>query len=133
MTTSRTLIAGTFAALSLATAAAAAPASNGPSLAPGDCFNTRDWAGWKSPSADILYLNVRNDVYRVDLIGGGQRLDGPGKLIISQTRGVDRVCSSIDLDIRLGDTAGFSTPLFPTGITKLTAEQVAALPPADRP
>ena len=133
MMISRTLVAGSIAALSLATAASAAPGANEASPAPRDCFNTRDWAGWRSPSTDVLYLKVRNDVYRVDLIGGGQRLDGPGKLIISQTRGVDRVCSSIDLDIRLGDTAGFSTPLFPTGITRLTAEQVAALPPADRP
>jgi hypothetical protein len=126
---------GAVAGFLLATTASAAPAPpTRPSLAPADCFRSRDWQGWKSPSPDVLYLRVRGDVYRVDLMGrGGQPLEGPGKLIITETRGSDRICSPIDLDIRLGDTIGFSTPLFPTGIRKLSPAEVAALPSDQRP
>ena len=136
MLVSSNLMTGALAGLLMLTAAGSAPAAQppGPSLAPADCFRSRDWAGWKSPSPEVLYLNVRGGgVYRVDLIGGGQHLEGPGKLIVSQTRGSDQICSPIDLDIRLADTIGVATPLFPTGIRKLSAAEVSALPPNQRP
>lgn len=118
----------------------AAAAANGPdvarrSLPAADCFSSRDWTDWSSPSPDVIYLKVRNrEVYRVDLLPAGKlSLERPGKYLVSTQRGSSRVCSPVDLDLKLGDLSGFSTPLFPQAITRLTREQVAALPRKDRP
>jgi hypothetical protein len=105
-------------------------------LAGADCFNSRDWTNWSSPSPDVIYLKVRNrDVYRVDLLASGHRnLDAPGKyLLTTQRSGSGRVCSPLDLDLKLGDLSGFATPLFPQAITRLTRDEIAALPRKDRP
>jgi hypothetical protein len=123
------------ASMILATGASAADAPRRGALPSQDCFSTRDWRGWSSPSPDVLYLKVRNrDVYRVDLLGRqGPRLDSAGSFLVSEPRGSTRVCGPIDLDLKIADDLGFSMPLFPTAITKLTPEEVAALPPRHRP
>jgi len=125
------------AALLVAGPAAAASGADAPrrSLAAADCFSSRDWTDWSSPSPDVIYLRVRNrEVYRVDLLPSGKlSLDRPGKYLLNVQRGSSRVCSPVDLDLKLGDLAGFTTPLFPQAITRLTREQVAALPKKDRP
>lgn len=135
-----TLALGAAAAAALMALPGAAAAANGAdvprrSLSAGDCFSSRDWTDWSSPSPDVIYLKVRNrEVYRVDLLPSGKlSLDRPGKYLLNTQRGSTRVCSPVDLDLKLGDLSGFSTPLFPQAITRLTREQVAALPRKDRP
>jgi hypothetical protein len=99
-----------------------------------DCFFSRDWRGWKSPSPDVLYVRVRqHDVYRIDLGSGGPRLDSPSMHLVSISRGSDRICAPIDLDLRVSDSIGPPIPLFPRGIVKLTPEQAKALPKEARP
>lgn len=104
-------------------------------LASADCFSSTQWNGWSSPSDDVIYLRVRNnDFYRVDLVpGSGRNLDSGGRFIISETRGSGRICTANDLDLAMADSLGFRTPLFPRTLRKLTPEEVAALPPGDRP
>jgi hypothetical protein len=133
-----TLALGAAAAAALiALPAAAANGADAPrrSLASADCFSSRDWTDWSSPSPDVIYLKVRNrDVYRIDLLAGGQRsLEAPGKYLVNTQHGSQRVCSPVDLDLKLGDLAGFVTPLFPQAITRLTPAEVAALPRKARP
>jgi hypothetical protein len=106
------------------------------SLAPADCFFSRDWQGWSSPSPDILYLQVRGrDVYRVDLLpSGSQPLDSGHSYLITQHRGSGVICAPIDLDILVADRAiGVTHRLFPTAIAKLSREEAAALPRQHRP
>jgi hypothetical protein len=98
------------------------------------CFRYTDWENWRSPSPDVLYLKVRmHDVYRVDLVGGSNRLNDPGIFLISHVRGPNMICSPLDLDLKVTDSSGFSTPLIARTITKLTPEEVAAIPKKFRP
>lgn len=118
------------AALGLAgTAQAAAPAAKPKT----SCFFSRDWNGWRSPDGKTIYLRVNvSDIYQVDLASKSSLLTWPNTHLINDVHGPDSVCSPVDLDLKIaGD--GFVEPLFVKSITKLTPEQVAAIPKKDLP
>jgi hypothetical protein len=126
--------------LTTALLAAAAPAfadSAAKDAAPAPartCFSLSDWSGWSAPDKDTLLMRVRNrDVYRVDLSHGTSQLTSPGVHIVSIVRGSDQVCRPIDLDLRVADSMGFAMPIMAKSITRLTTEEIAALPKRDRP
>jgi hypothetical protein len=125
----------TAALIAIPAASAANPAPETRSLASGDCFSARQWRGSSAASDNALYLRVgMKDVYRVDLHGGGaRRLNQAGAFLVTRFRGADRVCAPIDLDLAVSDTMGFTVPLFPQAITRLTPEQAAAIPPELKP
>ncbi|HZL00891.1 MAG TPA: hypothetical protein VFC47_13450 [Caulobacteraceae bacterium] len=113
-----------------ATAAAAGPAAG--QSAP--CFFINQWQGWKAPSPDVLYLKVNmNEVYRVELSAGSPELQWPDAHLISVSRGSDSVCSPLDLDLAVADLGGIREHLIARSLTKLTPEEVAAIPPKYRP
>jgi hypothetical protein len=116
--------------------AAAAPALADSPAAPKparSCFSLSDWQGWSAPDRDTLYMKVRGrDVYRVKLAHGTSQLTSPGVHLVSVVRGVDQVCGPIDLDLRVSD-GHFAMPIMAKSITKLTKEEIAALPKKDRP
>jgi hypothetical protein len=98
------------------------------------CFYLSDWSNWKAPDNKTLYLKVRNrDVYRVDLSHGGGMLTSPGVHLVSVVRGSDQICAPLDLDLRVSDGFGFAMPIMAKAITKLTPEEIAAIPKKDRP
>jgi hypothetical protein len=98
------------------------------------CFYLSDWSNWKAPDNKTLYLKVRNrDVYRVDLSHGGGMLTSPGVHLVSVVRGSDQVCAPLDLDLRVSDGFGFAMPLMATAITKLTPDEIKAIPKKDQP
>jgi hypothetical protein len=99
------------------------------------CFFITQWQGWKSPSPDILYLKVNmHDVYRVDLSAGSSQLQWPDVHLVSIVRGgSSSVCDALDLDLSVSDNDGFREPLIAKSITKLTPEEIAAIPPKFRP
>jgi hypothetical protein len=98
------------------------------------CFSLSDWDNWSAPDRDTLYLKVRNrDVYQVDLSHGTSMLTSPGVHLVSIVRGPDQVCSPIDLDLRVSDGYGMAMPIMAKSITKLSAEEIAAIPKKDRP
>lgn len=98
------------------------------------CFSLSDWSGWSAPDKNTLLMRVRNrEVYRVDLSHGTSQLTSPGVHIVSIVRGSDQVCRPIDLDLRVSDSMGFAMPIMAKSITRLSAEEVAALPKRDRP
>jgi len=98
------------------------------------CFYLSDWSNWRAPDSKTLYLKVRNrDVYRVDLTHGGGLLTSPGVHLVSVVRGSDQVCAPIDLDLRVSDGFGVAMPIMAKAITKLTPEEIAAIPKKDRP
>ncbi|KRA65494.1 hypothetical protein ASD89_18225 [Caulobacter sp. Root656] len=129
--------------LTTALLAASAPAlaANAPDETKGaaakparSCFYLSDWDGWSAPDRDTLYLRVRNrDVYQVELSHGTSQLTSPGVHLVSVVRGIDSVCHPLDLDLRVSDGFGFAMPIMAKSITKLSAEQVAAIPKKDRP
>jgi hypothetical protein len=109
-------------------------AATKPAKPPRQCFYLSDWRGWTAPNKDTLYLKVRGkDVYKVDLAYGSNQLTWPGSHLVSIVRGVDSVCSPLDLDLRVSDGFGMSIPIRAKTITKLTPEQIALIPKKDRP
>ena len=122
------------AALLVAAPALAAPDAAATAKPARSCFMLSDWDGWSAPNKDTLYLKVRNrDVYRVDLSHGTSQLTSPGVHLVSVVRGSDQICHPLDLDLRVSDGMGFAMPIMAKTITKLSTEEVAALPKKDRP
>jgi chaperone required for assembly of F1-ATPase len=127
------------AAMAVCLGAAGATAANAAADATAksrSCFSTTQWQGWNSPSSDTLYLKMNNrDVFRVGLVGkaDGRSLKTPGSRLVTKSHGSSFICSALDLDVALADTTGFSHPLFPQTLTKMTPEEVAAIPKKFRP
>ena len=120
--------------LAAAAPALADPAKDAAPKPARSCFSLSDWDGWSAPDKNTLYMKVRNrDVYRVDLSHGTSQLTSPGVHLVSIQRGVDTVCRPIDLDLRVSDGFGFAMPIMAKSITKLSTEEIAALPKRDRP
>jgi len=100
-----------------------------------NCFFVTEWQGWKSPSPNVLYLKVNmHDVYRVDLSAGSSQLQWPDMHLVSIVRGgSSSICGPLDLDLSVSDGHGFKEPLIAKAITKLTPDEIAAIPPKFRP
>jgi len=93
------------------------------------CFSVHGWRGWTSPEPSILYLRTANhDVYRIDLVAGSPDLQRADMHLISQSRGSDLVCSALDLELSLADTRGFREHLIAKAVTRLSTDEVAAIP-----
>ena len=121
-------------AATLVLAGAAAQADEQPKQS---CFSIRDWQNWKADPVqkDVLYLRVRmHDVYRLQLTDPEPMLNAPSVHLVSKTRGPDMVCNPIDLDLKVSENGGIaSVPIIVKTLTKLTPEQVAALPKGAQP
>ena len=121
------LLVGTAVALIGGQALAASDNPRGP------CFFITQWQGWKAPDANTIYLGVNHrDVYRVDLSVGSSQLLLPDAQLTSQMRGSVSICTAIDLQLAVADH-GFREPLIARKLTKLTPEEIAAIPKQYRP
>jgi len=120
-------------ALGVATIAGPASASAAPENHP--CFFINQWQGWHAPDANTLYLRVNmHDIYRADLSAGSQELTWPGSYhLVSRIVGSSSICTALDLQLALSDGHGFYQPLIVRTLTKLTPDEVAALPKKDLP
>lgn len=115
-------------------AAGAGHAADKPKTAQTSCFYVTQWEGWKAPDENTLYLGVNmHDVYKVELSAGSPQLLWPSAHLVSIVRGGGSICSPLDLDLKVSDTAGFPVPLIAKSMVKLTPEQVAAIPKKFRP
>ncbi|GGE99884.1 hypothetical protein GCM10011611_01860 [Aliidongia dinghuensis] len=112
-----------------------APAPATPASPKRQCFSLTDWrGGWRAPNPSVIYIRVNiSDVWRIDLSTPSNQLMWPDRHLVSVARGGDAVCAPIDLDLKVADTHGYREPLIAKAITKLTPEEVAALPVKDRP
>jgi hypothetical protein len=98
------------------------------------CFSITQWHGWKAPSPDVLYLRVgQHDVYKADLSAGSTQLQWPDAHLSSRTHGQDSVCSPSDLQLYVADINGNGEPLVVSKLTRLTPQEVAAIPEQFRP
>jgi hypothetical protein len=118
-----------------APAAAVVPAPTGDS-----CFRTADITNHRIGDDHTLYLRTRvNGVWRVEMSAaclGGVTSDDP--LVIRQPPGVPIACRAVDLDISInrgGNSpgGGVTTPCIPLSMTRLTPDEIAALPSRLRP
>jgi len=112
-----------------AASAVAQPGANPGSQAP--CFFVTQWGQWKAPTPDeiLIRVNIR-DIYRIDLSAGSQMLQWPGARLISRMRnGGDSICLPIDLQLSVTDGRAYDEPLIAKALTKLTPDEIAAIPP----
>jgi hypothetical protein len=130
-----TLTAGLLAAAGLAFAAGSAPAAAAPK--PGaNCFLSTQWQGWRAPNPSVIFVRVNvNDVWRFDLSAPSQQLMYPSVHLFSEIRGSPWICSQLDLQMYVVDDSRsrIREPLFVKSITKLTPDQIQAIPPKYRP
>jgi hypothetical protein len=99
------------------------------------CFLATQWEGWKSPNPNVIYVRVGvGRIYQLDLSAGSNQLQEPDMHLVSKIRGSDWICDPLDLQLQLSDNHGaFEEPLFVKAITKLTPDQIAAIPKKDLP
>lgn len=115
------------AVLGLAGTAHAATSDKTPN-ATRNCFLTQDWQGWRGADANTIYLRVHaHDFYRLDLSSGSNMVTDQSNHLVSNVRGSNWICSPLDLDLKISD-GHIVLPLIVKSITKLTPEQVAAIP-----
>jgi len=126
------LAAGVVAALAMLGAASAAPAADTNGRR---CFTVNDWHGWSSPSPDVLYLAVNfRDVYKAVLARPVEGLNLVDTVVISDETGLRSVCDAVDLHLTMTHRRGGSRQgLIVRSLTRLTPEEIAAIPKKDRP
>ncbi|MFM8820939.1 MAG: DUF6491 family protein [Phenylobacterium sp.] len=96
------------------------------------CFFSRDVRGFAAPDDKTLYLRVRaKDVYRLDMKGRCPELDWEHKIALD-SRGSSAICGAIDVTVLVKTPIGMSRCSVET-LTRLTPEEVAALPKKSRP
>lgn len=129
-----TTLAGLAALSVLGLAVADADAQTTPKPAQ-ECFYSNDWDGWKAtPNSKSIYIRVGvSKIYRLDLSAACPELNSPNPHLITKLHGGSSICSALDLDLRVSDGAGFSTPCIVANITPLSAAEAAALPKNLRP
>ncbi len=98
------------------------------------CFHLTQWQGWKAPDRKTLYLGVNmHDVYQVDLSVSPPELMWPDAQLISEAQGSSAICTALDLQLAVVNASGIRQPIIARKLTKLTAEEVAAIPKKYRP
>jgi hypothetical protein len=130
---------GKLMASAIVAAAALAPAAlSGPGVVkaaePGACFFERDWTNWKAPDTHTIFINVSNRVWRLDLAGSCPTLDDPSaKLITRDVAGSGSVCSPQDIDLKVSVGDHIAIPCIVSHMTRLSPDEVTAIPPRYRP
>ncbi len=99
------------------------------------CFFSRDFMQWRAPDANTILIRVGvNRFYRLDLGAPCRALLFPDAHLVTVFRGSDTICRPIDWDLRVSQyPAGITEQCIVRAMTRLTPEQVAAIPPRLRP
>ena len=123
-------------AIAFAATASLAPLAHADTTGGSNCFDAREWQAWKSPSDNVILLRVNaSEVFRLDLSTGSNQLKYSDVHLVNNNQSTSRwVCSPQDLDLRVSDSHNtFTEGLIVKSITKLTPDEVAAIPPKFRP
>lgn len=116
--------------------AAAAPAYGAPAsaVAPA-CFRSYDIRNHTIADDHTAYINVNNRaVYRITTSGScfaGATSSDP--IVMREPPGSTYICKPIDMDLSVSLGGGIPTHCIVSSITPMSREQVAALPPKQRP
>ena len=118
--------------VSLAAAAALVAASAAPAAHadPDACFTLRNISGTTVANPRTVYVRADGGhTYRIEF-----QSDCSGassySLVMHPTDNSGRVCKAIELDVHVRDTG---ESCIPSRISQLTPDEVAALPPKDKP
>ena len=118
-----------FAAIALAALTLSAAPALAANQTSDTCFRSSDWQGWKSPSPDVILIHVgASQVFRLDLKTGSNQLKYSDVRLVNRHQTSAWICNPGDLDLLLVAQGGFSEPLFVKSITRLTPDEVAAIP-----
>ena len=100
------------------------------------CIDSRKLEQWKSPSPNVIFYRVGgNAIFRLDLSTGSNQLKYSDVRLVSNIRGPSFwLCTPQDFQLRVTDSHHtFTEPLIVKSITRLTPDEVAAIPPEYRP
>ena len=99
------------------------------------CFRQRDITSWRAVGDSQVNLQVNyRDVYRLDLNGRCTPLNSAFETIGVKSVGAgDEICSGLQLDVIVPESGRLSFPCPVQRMTKLTADEVKALPKRERP
>jgi hypothetical protein len=99
---------------------------------PRSCFFNRDVTNWTDVDRSTINIRVNlHDYYQIKLFAPCGDIDFSQRIGL-RSRGSDYICSGLDVEILAPSPIGRqSCPA--TSIHKLTAEEVAALPPKQKP
>lgn len=97
------------------------------------CFIRSDIQGFSAPNDHTVYLRVLfRDVYRLDLMGDCQGLSFRQGFGLEDRPASPWICSPLEATVVFRET-GILQRCPVTAITKLTPEEIKALPKRDRP
>jgi hypothetical protein len=134
----KTATAIVLAAAASLTLSAAAHAQDKPADKPASknqCFWSRNVTSFASPDDHTVYIRVNvRDVYRLDLMISCPDVDWNQRVALVSNRGAGgSICSPLDAEI-VSHATGIGRQRCPVkAITKLTPEEVAALPKRAKP
>jgi Family of unknown function (DUF6491) len=128
----RTLLPWAAVALAAAAAASVPFAATGAGAQPRACFRANDWRGASAAGPHDLYIRVNvSDIWRLAMAQDcpGARFPGPVSLSNVVSGPSNEICSGVDLQITVRPRGGGNdTACIVTSITKLTPDEVKALP-----
>jgi hypothetical protein len=101
----------------------------------GQCFRSEDYQDFKAINDHSFYMRALPDqVFRIDLVGTCPYLTAADARLITVVHGSTQICNKLDWDLRVAE----SPPSPAIGCivdkqTRLTPEEVAAIPPKLKP
>ena len=101
-----------------------------------ECFRSSQFQDWRAPDDKTIIIRVNmHDYYRLDLSGRCPLLTAGNVHLITKMHGSDLICSPVDWELSVSDgpPGGISEPCIVGEMTKLTPDQVAAIPPKFKP
>ncbi len=129
----------------LASAAALAQPSSDQSMAPDQkvvpesrsrCFPITLFETWRAPDPHTMIIRVStNRFFRIDMANACPALTWPGAHLITTWRTSGWVCNALDWDLKVSNDvrSGFAMPCIVSGMTEMSPQEVAQLPPRYRP
>ncbi len=123
------------AGLALAAASLVAPdfATAAARKGAGQCFYARNISSFSAAGRETVNLRVGvNDYYQIKLLGTCQDIDWTQRIGL-ESRGSDWICSGLDVTVIVPSSTLGTQRCAATSITKLTPEEVKALPKKEKP
>lgn len=115
----------------------AACASTGSEDAPGprQCFQPSAINGFRDGDGQDIYVRAGvRDVYKLRAIGNCSEIDWAARIGIRKAAGFGTACAGDDVELTVPAAGGFATPPCRAEVvSKLTAEELEALPARFRP
>ena len=109
-------------------------ATGGAQAAPSQCFFASQFESWKAPDAKTIYIRVSvHDYYRLDLSTRCSLLQSPDSHLITRFEGTTTICQPIDWDLQVANSSGMRQGCIVKTMTRLSADEAAAIPAKFKP